>query len=273
MFDFLSRGIRPAVGDVLRHGGAEEKRVLKDHADAAPKLLELQFAHIHAVHEHATVSDVVKARDQADQSRFAGGGWPDDSDGLAGFAFEAHLGKRGFAVAVIETDLLEIDAPEVIKLAFAAPDVLRFVDYFENALGAGAGVLDDAGELTDHPDPVADGHQIKHHLRQIAEGQAAPNDLSAADPKHERQTQAEDEVIKLRAIVAGHRKARSCHRAVANCQLFVEQPLLKIGRLHWTRAVTWACKFSSFLYYLHHLFQRFRAHLACPRKGMVEDIY
>ena len=157
-------------------------------------MLELQFAHIHAVHEHATVSDVVKARDQADQSRFAGGGRPDDSDGLAGFAFEAHLGKRGFAVAVIETDLLEIDAPEVIKLAFAAPDVLRFVDYFENALGAGAGVLDDAGELTDHPDPVADGHQIKHHLRQIAEGQAAPNDLSAADPKHERQTQAEDEL-------------------------------------------------------------------------------
>ena len=98
-----------------------------------------------------------------------------------------------------------------------------------------------------------------------------------ARPKTKRKVvdsrQAEDEAIKLCAIVAGHRKAHSCHRAVANYQLFVEQPLLRARQLSWIRAVTWARRFLFFLHYLHHLSQRLHAHFACPCKGMVEDIY
>ena len=71
---------------------------------------------------------------------------------------------------------------EAGQITLAALDGLRFVDDFEDALRAGAGILDDVGELADHADAMADGHQIEHNFGQVADRQVAPNDLSAADP-------------------------------------------------------------------------------------------
>src|SRR5438445_1082345 len=184
-----------AVGDVFRHAGAEEEGFLENDADGATELIELKLAGIDAIDQHPPAARIVKARDQIHERRLAGAGRTDDGGGLAWMRLEGDLRQRSLAILVIETDVLKGHrAAAGREVAVAAADAARFLDDFEHALGARAGVLDDVGELPDHPDAVANGHQIEDHLRQIAEQQLALDHLPSADPKDQRQAQTEDEL-------------------------------------------------------------------------------
>ena len=55
----------------------------------------------------------------------------------------------------------------------AALDGLRLVQDLQHALGAGAGVLHDVGELADHADAMPDGHEVEDDLGQITDRQLA----------------------------------------------------------------------------------------------------
>src|SRR6266567_2893435 len=159
-----------AVGDVFRHAGAEEEGFLENDADGPAELIELKLAGIDSIDQNPAAARIVKARDQVHERRLAGAGRTDDRHDLAGVRIEGDLRQRSLAILVIETDVLKGHrAAARREVALATADAPRFLDDFEDALGARAGVLDDIGELPDHPDAVANGHQIENHLRQIAE--------------------------------------------------------------------------------------------------------
>ncbi len=71
-----------------------------------------------------------------------------------------------------------------------------FADDFQHPLGAGAGVLQNVGELPNRADAVSDGHQVENDFGQIADGHLALDDLPSAHPENERHAQAKDELGK-----------------------------------------------------------------------------
>src|SRR5581483_5654818 len=52
-FDLFTRGVRAAEGDVRGHRVRKEKAFLVNDADLAAELVEIEIAHVRAVHEHA----------------------------------------------------------------------------------------------------------------------------------------------------------------------------------------------------------------------------
>ena len=91
MLDFFAPGSRFAVRDVLRHGGAKEKRFLKNDAYAAPKLIELQLANIHSINQHAPARHVIKPRNKVHERSLPGTRWPHDCNRLPRLSHKAHV--------------------------------------------------------------------------------------------------------------------------------------------------------------------------------------
>ena len=77
--------VRLGVGerDVLAHAVAEQERVLEHDADRAANVAEVEVAHVDAVEQHASLVDVVEARDQPGDRGLPARGGTDQRDRLA----------------------------------------------------------------------------------------------------------------------------------------------------------------------------------------------
>ena len=69
--DLFRRGLRIAIGDVLGHQAAEQKRFLGDHADLPAELPGLGLSHVAAVDADLPGVARVQASDEAHQRRLA----------------------------------------------------------------------------------------------------------------------------------------------------------------------------------------------------------
>ncbi len=82
--DLLRGGRFHAEGDVLRDGGAEQESLLRHEADLPAQFAGVEFAHVHAVHQHRAGGGIHQARHQADQRALARPGVAHHRDGGAG---------------------------------------------------------------------------------------------------------------------------------------------------------------------------------------------
>src|SRR5439155_507590 len=127
------------------------------------------------------ISDVLQDRGAEEE-----GFLEDDTDAAAElseieFAHIGAINRHAAARRIVKADAVEDDLPAAWRQRpGAAFDGLGLVDDFEDALGAGPGVLHDVGELADQADTMANGHEIEDHFGQVTDGQVALDDLASA---------------------------------------------------------------------------------------------
>src|SRR5262249_25510853 len=77
LLHLVLRELTATERDVVADGGAEEERILRDHADLASQRRERDVADVHAVDHDAPSEDVVEARHERRERRLAGAGVAD----------------------------------------------------------------------------------------------------------------------------------------------------------------------------------------------------
>src|SRR5262245_48170595 len=75
-----------------------------------------------------------------------------------------------------------------------AANGLGLAQDFKDSLRAGAGILDDIRELSDHPDAMTNGHKVEDHFREIANGKFTCDDLTTANPENQRSAESVEEL-------------------------------------------------------------------------------
>jgi hypothetical protein len=92
--DVLGRRPLAAVGDVLRHGAAQQQRLLQHHADLLPQGVEGELPDVQAVDEDGARVRVVQPRQELGDRALARAAVSDERHGLAGGDPEAHGFQR-----------------------------------------------------------------------------------------------------------------------------------------------------------------------------------
>ena len=178
--------------DVLQHRAGEDVEVLQHHADAPPQLLAGDLVHVHAVHEHHAVAEVVEARQQADDGALAGAGGADDRQ----LAARRDVERDVLEHQVVLAGRCRIGEGHATELDLAAQPLrqreglFRFVQPFVPVEG-----LEDAlagGHRTEQQvEEAAHGlDRIHHHVDVLREGEhhaeadGLLHHLPAAEPQH-----------------------------------------------------------------------------------------
>ncbi len=91
--DVRAGGVRPAQGDVVRHGAGEEERFLGDHADAGAQFGVGHLAQVGPVQGDPPARRVVQPRQQLGQRRLARPGRTDQRHGLRGRQLQVQPGQ------------------------------------------------------------------------------------------------------------------------------------------------------------------------------------
>ncbi len=89
--ELLVPGVRPAQGEIATDGVVEQVTVLRDHADRLTQRPEGQVTDVDAGEANGAAIDVVRARDERGDRRFACTGGPDERHHLAGLDAEGHV--------------------------------------------------------------------------------------------------------------------------------------------------------------------------------------
>src|SRR5947207_12240280 len=109
--------------DVVGNRPRKQVHVLEHEAEEAPKVREIEFADVDAIHGDSPFADVVEPQQQVDQRALARPGGADDADTLAGLDVEADV------------------AEDVISIVFSAgpvsPDVIRKPHVLEDDVPGG----------------------------------------------------------------------------------------------------------------------------------------
>src|SRR5882762_2394700 len=146
VFDGIAVDAGCAEADIRFDGAGEKKGILKDDAELAAQILELDEANVFAIKEDLTALDVVEAQQQGDQGGLAGAGVADDGESLAGLDAEGNISEDPvligglWDISIAEPDVAEFDfATRMIEgngvgIGF---DDYRLVEELENALGGG----------------------------------------------------------------------------------------------------------------------------------------
>ena len=109
--DLLLGGVRPAVGDVVPDGAAEEPGVLEHHADPAAQVVAAHRGDVHPVEGDPPGVQLVEAHDQVDQRGLAGAGRPDDGHRVPRLGDQRQVVDQRLVRLVPEGDVLELDPP------------------------------------------------------------------------------------------------------------------------------------------------------------------
>ena len=223
--------VRPAVGDVLTDGAAEQGGLLQHDADLPPQRLQRDAADVGAVDGDAAGGDVIEARDQVDDRALAGPGRADDGQRLGGSGAEAHLAQHRRAdPEVAEGHPLERQPFAQRRQRGGAGLLLHLrlgVQDLEDPLGAGGCLGDRHHDHPQHRDREHGDDQVALERDQLADGQALRQDLDAAAPgdhhgadvghrEHQRDGQRE--------------QARHLHHLVVEAAALGLEPLLLAPR-------------------------------------------
>ncbi len=98
---------RPAVSDVLAHGGGEENGVLEDDRDLGAERFLRDLPHIAPVQPNDSGVGIVKTRDEAKKSALTRAGASDKGEDLIGRNLQVEVMQDRMLLIVTEADLLE----------------------------------------------------------------------------------------------------------------------------------------------------------------------
>src|SRR5258707_1451601 len=150
VLDGVAVDVGSSEADVGFDGAGEEEGVLKNDAEKAAQVLEIDFADVNAVEQDLAALNVVEAKEERDERGFAGAGVADDGEGLPGLHAEGDIAEDPIVFARIGNGA--ITEPDVAKFDFAAGifeangvgrrrNVGGLIEQLENALGSGHGGL------------------------------------------------------------------------------------------------------------------------------------
>ena len=143
--DLFGRGVRNAVGDVLRDRSVEEEDILQDETEEGAVGAELEVADILAVQRDGTVLRFVEADEQIRDRRLSDARRTDQSERLAGGNGQTEILQDGLAGVVFEIDVVEAQfffqtaGGHGVRLVH---DGELFVQHVEDTFRAGDAVLD-----------------------------------------------------------------------------------------------------------------------------------
>src|SRR5438046_916189 len=123
--NFLKRGSRFAIRDVLPDRRAEEQRFLQNKSKLPTQGFQLQVAHILAVDADGSQRQLIEARDQTDDRRFARACRPDKCRSLARFDNKINIFQDQAAGCVAEAHIFKFDSALKFRCfvrPFACPD-------------------------------------------------------------------------------------------------------------------------------------------------------
>ena len=107
--DLVVGGIGPSERDIGPHGIVEQDDVLAHHRDGGAQGFERDVADVLPIDQHRAGRDVVEARHQRQQRRFAGSGAADEGGRPARLGDEIHVVQGGLVGVVGEFHVGEMD--------------------------------------------------------------------------------------------------------------------------------------------------------------------
>ncbi|MDQ0684005.1 hypothetical protein QFZ56_002968 [Streptomyces achromogenes] len=153
---------------------------------AARSESRVSSAHVVAADEDRAPGDVVEAGQQQRDRGLAGAGRADDGEGLAGADLEAEAVEDGTVGVVAEGDVVELDGRRGVRGERLGAVLHRRlgVDEFQDALGAGAGLLADGEDHGQHPDRADELGEVGGEGDEGAECDVAAHGQPAAERQH-----------------------------------------------------------------------------------------
>ena len=106
----IGRG-RLAVADVVGHGAGKQERRLRHDAKLAAVGMQVEGANILAIDQQLPALELVEARHQLAQARFARAGVPDQRQGLAGLDGQVEVFQHLLIGGIAEIQVAELDRP------------------------------------------------------------------------------------------------------------------------------------------------------------------
>ncbi len=193
---FAARSISSSVavgmaeGDIRGDRVAEQEIVLKHDADISPQVVDVEAADVDPVELHAPLLDVVIPRNEIQQARLAGAGFPNDGHALAGRDLEAQVLEDRLTRFVRELHVIESNPPlrSVDSNGMRrAEDFDRRVEHLEDALSAGQAALNAVGDIRDLANLVGEFiKQVRKDEQARAERQLAVDDqITAVAQEHD----------------------------------------------------------------------------------------
>src|SRR5713226_1071364 len=119
-------------------------RVLKDDAEVAAQLLQIEFADVDAADTYAPALNFVKAQQQAGDGCLARARVTYDGDSFSGQNLEADIREHPVLVFVCEPDMIELDGSGCLRerdRLRRRGNAYRSIEQLENAFGRGHGRL------------------------------------------------------------------------------------------------------------------------------------
>ena len=141
--DLLIRGIQAAVADVIHDGAGENEAVLQHNAHLRAQRVQRHLGDVVPIDEHPAGIDVIKARDEVDDRRFAGACGADERDGLARLYIEIEVLQNVDGTVIGERHVVErhiaLDRRQ-LRCIRCVIDEDRFIDHLEDTLQIRHGV-------------------------------------------------------------------------------------------------------------------------------------
>ena len=151
LLDFGIGRVRPGIANVLRHRAGKEKRRLRNHADLPAQALQVERADVLAIEQDLPALELVEARDQFAECRFARAGMADQGHHLARCDAQREVPQDRLPFDIGEVDIFELDlAVELDELVIGDLDHARWrVDQREDPLRCRKPLLELAPERRD----------------------------------------------------------------------------------------------------------------------------
>ena len=169
LHDLLEGGVRLAVADVLLDGAVEDVVLLQDQADVVAQVAGVPFAQVHPVQQDFAALRHIELVQQVHDGALAGARQADqrrDPARLDGHV-DAEEGLVAVGIGEIHAAQLELPGHLVRAVAAGGLDLAVGVQDAEEALRIDERVVDvveDALQLRDRGDDVAEQHHVVHDL-------------------------------------------------------------------------------------------------------------
>ena len=196
--DVVARGVRPAIGNVLRNGAEEQEGLLQHQPDVTPVVGHGEAADVGAIDLDRAVGHVVETADQVDQRALARTAVTDQPDHLARLDHQVEVADDG-AAAIAKTDPAHLDpALQGRRLAWRRRSadrdrvrrlghVAHMVQDVEDALGAGSCFLRDRDDAAHRIEPRVEAPDVGDESRQHADRDVVVRQLPDTEtPDHEQ---------------------------------------------------------------------------------------
>ena len=218
----FERHIRLTIGDVVAYGVVEQNRFLRDVANQPAQRVDLQVAHVLAIHQQLAAGDIEEARDEVDQRGLAGAAGTDEGDYLAARHCEIDAGEN-FLLPLVRC----IGKAHVFEADFVAEAFHRFrvrpvshrvllVHELEDVAGGAQSLLEVVVEESKLAHRIVELEDRHDEGKEGACGQRSVVDLLAAEQEQHRDSDGADDIHQRRADgLRAHRAADSPGRAAA----------------------------------------------------------